>query len=68
MMVCGTDQLEERAETMIIQETAHIHTSTVGHQALTIIQMNRFIPFKSSYLKATEELHLQSRRTAAGER
>jgi hypothetical protein len=68
MLVCGTDQLEEWAEAIILKEATDMHFSPSGRQAITMIQMNHFLPFEPDYLKATERLYQKSRRTAAGER
>lgn len=68
LLVCGTDRLEEWARDIVIEEATSMHTYPVGQQALTIIQMNRFIRFQPEYLKDTEALFYNSRRTRQGKR
>lgn len=68
LLVCGTDHLMEWAKEIIIEETTGMHTYPVGQQALTIIQMNRFIRFQPEYIKATETLYYNSRNPRRSER
>jgi ABC-type phosphate/phosphonate transport system substrate-binding protein len=68
LLVCGTDRLAEWAKEIIIEEATSMHTYPVGQQALTIIQMNRFIRFQPEHLKATETLFYNGRHPRRWER
>jgi ABC-type phosphate/phosphonate transport system substrate-binding protein len=57
LLISATDQLEDWARDIVIEETARMNTSPDGKQILTIIQMKRFFPFKPEYLEATERIY-----------
>lgn len=67
MLLCATNRLEDWARDIVMEETEHMHTSPEGQQILTMMQMKRFFPFKTKYLRATERIYQISHRRTKGD-
>jgi ABC-type phosphate/phosphonate transport system substrate-binding protein len=63
ILLCATERLEDWARDIVMEETGRMHTIPDGQQALTIMHMKRFFPFKPEYLDATKQIYQRLQKT-----
>jgi ABC-type phosphate/phosphonate transport system substrate-binding protein len=65
MLLCATDQAGPEVREIVLSEAQSVEGDPSLQQALTIVQMKRFIPFKRAYFQETEDLFRHARDLAA---
>ena len=65
MLLCATDQAKPEVREIILSEVKSVEGDPSLQQALTIVQMKRFIPFKQADFQETEALFRHARHLAA---
>lgn len=66
LMICATDKPSPKEVEILIRESTKIDKNPDTRQAMTILQMKRFLPIDPEDLSATEKLLLRHEKITAG--